>query len=322
MVTKNKSGNQVIITFFVTFFLMVGLAMYLLPINLLGITSMTEYNKRIASQNETDDKYLIFQIGFNKAGTTSLYQFFKQNGIASIHFSPPKQEHTQTLSHIMFEQYINNKTILSHQLLCPYQYFGDFDVYIHNEEHGFHIKFLNDSYQFGKYKHWFQVLNDEYPKSLYILNIRPIKHWIRSKFTFCWSGCVATHILHQKEMHHQFHSHIEILNGWKQLWYKYICYLIQYFISHSMMDRLIIFDIENDSYDKLMSFFAKYDILLDATVAIYKKKTTKRGRAQQRQFRKWENITKTHPEFLDDEMDKNEYQNIADQCHIDETLLH
>ena len=203
-------------------------------------------------------------VGFNKVGTSSLVKLFKENGIPSVHRNKTHRRVPFELSIIMFDQYIQNKTLLSNHRISKYKFFSEFDVYIHREAHDYDVKFLNESYQFGRYKYWFQIIEEQYPNSLYILSIRPINHWLRSKFTFCWFGCPAIKLT--ATMPDVFPTDVHLLFGWKKLWYQYICKCLEYFIDKDITDRLIIFDIENDSFDGLLSFFEDYNIHSNGSV--------------------------------------------------------
>ena len=122
--------------------------------------------------------YLIFQIGFNKAGTSALRDFFSLNGINACHFDAFQLP----LSQNMYAQQMKNKSVLAPFLRnnsMHFQYYGDFGVYIQQNQVE-DILFLNTSYQEGQYRTWYELLTHQYPEyeKLFILNIRNVNNWI------------------------------------------------------------------------------------------------------------------------------------------------
>ena len=220
----------------------------------------------------------IFQIGFNKCGTRSMQRFLQSNGISSLHHWISNEEwhhnHTfsdpQLLSVKMFDQYINNASLLD-DLLLDYTYFGDFGVYLQQyQDHD--IIFVNKSAVA-----YYKVLLQHFPNSVYILNIRNVNNWLRSRY------------LHYERLKYLYHhgyeyydkiyidkikmiggndiydkySDYNLLQQWKTLWYQYLCDVIRYFDRMNMMNRIIIFDIEQDDIQGLIEFFDSYGIELD-----------------------------------------------------------
>ena len=56
-----------------------------------------------------NNKLLIFQIGFNKCGTRSLYHFFKDNGIPSIHYDGGKIAKSMFQNNSMNKKFMDKK---------------------------------------------------------------------------------------------------------------------------------------------------------------------------------------------------------------------
>ena len=108
---------------------------------------------------------------------------------------------------------------------------------------------------------------------------------------------------------------IPILNDWIILWYKYICGVLKYFNDHNLMDRLLVFDVEQDEIDKLIQFFAGFDFDLDATHW----KKLRPTYPTKKWAKKWEDILLEYPKFRDTE--KIEYTNIDKHCDLDQDFL-
>jgi len=111
----------------------------------------------------------IFQIGFNKAGTRSLWSFLHGTGIASAHWEGG------SLAKSMLE---NLKGGL--RLLTGWEPLDGFtDMY-----HGIDCIPERDKRtryrQFAGYR-YFRELDQQYPRSLFILNVRDIEDWIASR---------------------------------------------------------------------------------------------------------------------------------------------
>ena len=104
--------------------------------------------------------YYIFNIGFNRCGTTSLTEALKILGYNTLHFSIDgsiwnEDDSNQIESVIRTNQ--NNDKKLFKGLHDDYQAFTDF---------------------FGEY--YYQVLYRQYPNSKFILTTRPVEDWIVS----------------------------------------------------------------------------------------------------------------------------------------------
>lgn len=102
----------------------------------------------------------IFQIGFNKCGTTSLHNFFKRNGIKSIHWD------NGDLAKKIYE---NHK--LSRRLLSGYE---EYDAFTDME-------MVGDNIDMEVPVDLFSYLYQEYPRALFIFNDRSPQEWINSR---------------------------------------------------------------------------------------------------------------------------------------------
>jgi len=198
----------------------------------------------------------IFQIGFNRCGTKSLFHFFLKNGLKSIHWGHG------SLAAGIEAAHIEGKPLLT--------YIGGFDVYCDMEfmredhagewisERPFERLFANypgqkielPIYAFERFKE----LDQQYPGSRFILNKRDPGNWLRSRKNFLNSGyffCIHGDDAHQNEQ--------ELDECWINHWNSHHNTVLEYFLDRP--DAFIEFDIENDSPQKLVDFFE--DLNLD-----------------------------------------------------------
>eukprot|EP01084_Bolivina_argentea_P221206 374710_1 len=284
-------------------------------------------NSNIFDSSLSNFKFFIFQIGFMKAGTTSLQDFFNRNGIPTIHYKAPNTPLFYTPLHIqMFSNHMNN-TLLLQPYHNKYMYYSDFGVYCSRHYEG-DIMFLNKSYKYKGCEHrtWVQILNKQYPNSKYILNIRNVNHWLKSRYTYSYNGKKYTNDKIIRKLRHCCrikYNESGLVYAWKSIWYQYICELLEYFNKNNITDDLLIFDIENDNINKLVSFFEKHNLILNASIAISHSLKTNRYNnnydnvTQQhvdKQFTKWSNIVMNNPELKNNH---NEYQEISKQCNAE-----
>ncbi|WP_108883337.1 sulfotransferase [Anderseniella sp. Alg231-50] len=108
----------------------------------------------------------IFLIGYNKCGTKTFHDFFRKNGLRSLHFrkkyGPFKGAH---LARSMEENSKSGKNILDG--VSRYQVYSDM-VYVDNDT----------AIEANKF---FRELDSHYPGSHFIFNDRPVEDWIRSR---------------------------------------------------------------------------------------------------------------------------------------------
>ncbi|MCJ8331460.1 MAG: methyltransferase domain-containing protein [Lentisphaeria bacterium] len=102
----------------------------------------------------------IFQIGFNRCGTTSLHRFFEINNIKSIHWDDGK------LARKIYENYSQ-----SHSLIKGYEEYQSFTDMVYKDEHS--VKEVHVDL--------FRALYNEFPDAIYIFNDRNPTDWIESR---------------------------------------------------------------------------------------------------------------------------------------------
>ena len=168
----------------------------------------------------------IFIIGFNKTGTRTLHNYFEKNGYLSIHW-----EYRRLAKKIKYN-YENNNPLLSG--------YEQYKVYSDMEDH------INYNYAHITY---FKELDKQYPNSKFILNIRNVDNWIKSRNRHM-DGKYKDYFLFRLKIT------IEELNKkWRDEYYQHCNNVINYFKNTS---KLLIFDIEKDKVNKLNEFFPEF----------------------------------------------------------------
>ena len=207
----------------------------------------------------------IFQIGFNKCGTTSffhLFENFTNPCLKPIHWDDGR---------LAFKIYNNNKENI--KLLDGYEdyiFFSDMECVIDN----------NIYEAFRLYKE----LDKQYPNSKFILNVRNQENWVKSRlkhmggrYKVFYYGVSNFDNLDNYLINHRKYSLFQrvdeilnylinnninipkdedVANKWRKEWEEHINEVKEYFKDRP--DDLLIYDIENDSIDKIKLFFKDY----------------------------------------------------------------
>jgi hypothetical protein len=206
----------------------------------------------------------IFQIGFNRCGTSSIAHFFNENGFSAAHWEKG------TLAVGMELAKIENKPLLT--------YCKEFDIYTDLEKvNMWRLPKLKWRYRiFRKYLKkidldidakapiyaykYFQLLEEQYPESKFILNTRSKKGWVESRLNLnkknkriTYRSCKCGDNFHNTED--------ELVRCWEEEWDKHHKDVLEYFSDKE--EKLLYFNIEEDSIDKLINFFPELE--LDAT---------------------------------------------------------
>lgn len=246
------------------------------------------YDKLKCDNKDNSNKIIpfrIFQIGFHRAGTRSLFEFFTSNSYGSAHYqckyncsldiNNNKQicDHLPPCFRIMIQNYRTSKLLLD-GLCHEYVYYGDFGISPQiNTYLPYDIQFdiLHDKYK----DFWFEILDKQYSCSKFILNIRPLNNWLLSrsehKAKYIKNSLINTNINQYWQLHSFFYfrpfedrnktnwnqdlSKDQVLEYWIRDWNFYNCYVINYFKSRNRMNDLLIFDVENDDIQQLIDFF-------------------------------------------------------------------
>ena len=292
--------------------------------------------------------FLIFQIGFNKCGTTSLFNFMVNNDISSIHNTPCKyylNPHEIHKNHLYLNQFMiynlrNNETdkVLPIECTKYYQFYSDFGNEISGQYYILKRTVLEkaeiiDNFLYNRYiKKWYNVLTKQYKESKYILNIRNVNNWLKSKYLHRPPYFNKHRFNQRKQKINQFirdynytknlqrgyMTDIEILKIYKNQWYLYICNTIKYFKDNNIYNNLLIFNVESDSIEKIIEFFAKFGIILNGKYWKRKNKSSLIwiSTQDQKQRNKWMEIESKYPEFSTDytNVNETEYHRINAFC--------
>jgi hypothetical protein len=165
----------------------------------------------------------IFQIGFNKCGTTSIHKFFNSNGLKSIHWDG---------SFMAKKIDQNHKNGLP--LLTGYE---EYDCYTDMES--------SDDDIFIYLTHY-EELDKQYPNSKFILNVRNIDKWIISRLN---------HPGYLDSYKSITGFEIDVMvKHWKESWIKHVNEVKEYFLERD--EDFVCFDIETES-EKFVNFMKK-----------------------------------------------------------------
>jgi hypothetical protein len=163
----------------------------------------------------------IFQIGFNKCGTTSLFKYFEFANIKCIHHDSGK------LADTMIHNFENNKPLLK-----------NYEDYI----------FFSDMENMPFYPHieHYKLLDKQYPNSKFILNIRKKQDWLKSRQNH-GSGKYI-----KKSMKTYNLNKEKVIEKWSKEWDNHLKDIKEYFKKRP--NDLLIYDIDNDTSRKIDDF--------------------------------------------------------------------
>ena len=187
MAVKKRRFNQFYLLFVVILISIITMAIYYHSKYLQLLTTNSSYSTYITSNNLIINlPLLIFQIGFNKCGTTSLFRLFQNNNISGLHW------YHGYLYKKMFKRYLNHEPVLTDFInnYTYYTYYSDFGTYIYNEifqtNNEYEAKLFINKPDIGTT--WYQILCNDYPEQEYnkffILNIRNVNYLFLFIFLF------------------------------------------------------------------------------------------------------------------------------------------
>ena len=178
----------------------------------------------------------IFQIGFNRCATTSLFYFFNKNGVPSYHF---RGLNGKNLAKIMKRNADKGSPVLT----------GTDDKIFFSDMEDFVPQRL------FAYAEYYKLLDQQYPDSRFILNIRNVDDWIESRARLHHGKVVEG-----EKRYSGARTDHEVFNIWRDHYYSHIKDVKSYFKEREA--DLLVFDIDSDSISKLIKFF-EGDISLD-----------------------------------------------------------
>lgn len=200
-----------------------------------------EYADKIIQTNK------IFQVGFNKCGTCSFLDLFGA-------YSDQKTIHWD---YGFLAQTIHNNIWSDKKFPLDgyedYRVFTDMECFIEQENGQIqHIQV---------YKDYFDILDINYPNSVFILNTRDIDNWIKSRLNhICpYSSIInnsSTKDIRYIDIYKKIYdtkNSSDIIDIWKQEWNEHHNAIKEYFTRSP--NQLIIYDIEKDKLSKLVNYF-------------------------------------------------------------------
>ena len=198
----------------------------------------------------------IFQIGFNRCGTTTLIRIFQANNLKCLHWG------RGSIAAGIEAARLEGKPLLSY--VDGYFAYGDMEfVEVESESKKLLKKKpfrrlyknlpkdnLTPIYAFEN----FRELDKQYPGSKFILNTRNVEDWINSRIRFLERGYFYC------KHGDRFHSSQEALNQcWREHWDEHTSNVREYFSNRP--EDLLEFDLDKDGPEKIADFFC--DLNLD-----------------------------------------------------------
>lgn len=173
----------------------------------------------------------IFQIGFNRCGTSSLYDLFRRNEYISVHWKDG------VIAKTMLSNRDSGLALLTG--IDEYEFYSDMEY--------------TSSTQIIEGYRWFKELDIQYSNSLFILNLRDKGNWIKSRLQHPQG--TGTYIKRYCDYYNLSES--DIIKMWSDDWDNHISDVRSYF---SGSDRFLEFDIELDNPYKLYGFLIENGI--------------------------------------------------------------
>lgn len=169
----------------------------------------------------------IFQIGFNKCGTRSMYQFIRKNKIPGMHWAKGTVGHALRLNLTTGRR--------------PFE---------GHEEYVFYSDLMGPVGQpvFEGHYH-FKEFYDAYPGSLFILNTRDEDKWIKSRF-------LHADMVGRFRNFYGLKTEAEVEDLWRRQWRTHHARVREFF--KDKPGRLLEFDIEKEGGAELSAFLAPH----------------------------------------------------------------
>ena len=166
----------------------------------------------------------IFQIGFNKCGTSSLYQFFVRNGIPSVHWQDG-----------FLAARIHARMSAGQDPILDYPETTVFTDMVHLTH-----QILVEPYRA------FDTLYRWHPDAYYVLNTRNCTDWIESR--------VRHGLVPRYQSVFGLPDEAAVRRHWMREWYEHHARVLGFFASRP--GRLLVYDLDRDQPEKLAGFLA------------------------------------------------------------------
>lgn len=212
---------------------------------------LTKRHARLAAK-ATLKPVKVFQIGFSKCGTSTLADFFMRNGVPTVHHD---------FGHLAASIFRNAQAGVP--LLAP-QY-AQYAVFTDMER-------MYEDPPLSVGMSLFKELDQQYPGSKFILNTRNKQAWLHSRAKH-HVGSQAGPTLLEINAKILNLSAEEVLAQWSREWDEHHQAVLEYFKDRP--DDLLVFDIEQDTPEKLTTFLQDYFVLNPRTYKLNNKTTTR-----------------------------------------------
>jgi hypothetical protein len=172
--------------------------------------------------------FRIFQIGFNKCATRTLYKFFKKNGIPSVHYDGGR------IAGSMFRHH-RNKCLLVDINYKNIVFFSDME------------NIFKEQYPLYVAQSLFKKLDRQFPNSKFILNTRDKEDWLRSRIAHD-NGDYIRIISEKMSL-----SKSEVIEYWRNMWDRHHREVLHHF--RNRPNDLLVFNIDIHEPKRLCRFF-------------------------------------------------------------------
>ncbi len=161
----------------------------------------------------------VFQIGFNKCGTSTIHHYLRANGVRSVHWDKGR------LAQRIFANFANGDD--------PLAGYEDFDVFTDME-------YLDSSGIYLEAYKLFPYLAAQYPDAVFILNTRDREAWIRSRM-----GHGSNRPYAKRQMtYYNISSTEQLADLWRADWERYHRRVTEFFAGKPY--RFFVLRIETD----------------------------------------------------------------------------
>lgn len=185
-------------------------------------------------------KCRIFLIGFNKCGTTSFHEFFRANGISSVHWRANTlamsiHRHLQS-GHRPLLDGLDHWTAYTDMVCIPGSPWDSSN---------------SDGYPLVEACKSFRELQFSYPQSLFILNTRDPMDWVRSRLQHDQGRFAEAYRLALAA--NGVETEADLVRYWLQEWHDHHAQVLDYFRGDNRQ-RFLFFHIEHTPHQELFDF--------------------------------------------------------------------
>jgi hypothetical protein len=182
----------------------------------------------------------VFQMGFHRCGTTTLWQYFERNGLNCVHWDGGK------LARTLEDNIAAGKPPLGER-------YADVDFFSEMEA----LSGLEGEYLTPFKK--IEAFVAAYPDDVYILNTRRLPDWINSRYHH-WSWAPHTYLAKFKSWMGPGTTDKEVVAYWRKEWHDHHAHFRKFFSKHRPYIRHLEFNIDTDGPHKLMDALPEWKL--------------------------------------------------------------